>query len=391
MKTEYIIPTKALWQIAFRPFFLFGAIYSILIVYLWISLYSGKLNFNNYYNSVNWHAHEMIFGFVIAIVTGFLFTASANWAGKDPLKGFKLQILFFFWVTPRVLSFIYQEANIIMSFFDLAFYPILIYFLSDYLGIEQQKRNRIFLLLFAFIFLANLIIHLEIFGIIENISRKANLFAIGSVLMMITIISGRVFPFFTKRVVMNAKLETKEWIEKYLFNFSLFFIFTNSIFETSIINSLVCFILAFLHFERFRNWHPTQTKEVPVLWILFTGYFWFILGFFIKALNFFFDLPMSFSTHLLTLGAISVIIYGMITRVSLGHTGRPIIADKIIVFSYYMINLAVFIRVFVPIFLTDFTNLAINVSGILWVLTFSIFVIKYWKILVSPRIDGLEN
>ncbi|GIW22649.1 MAG: heme transporter CcmB [Candidatus Sericytochromatia bacterium] len=391
MKFEYIIPTKSLWQIAFRPFFLFGSIYSIFIVYFWISFYSGNFKINNYYNVVNWHAHEMIFGFVIAIVTGFIFTASANWTAKEPLKFFRLKLLFFFWIVPRILSFICKEKNIIIMFFDLFFYLLLIYYLYNYFSIENQRKNRIFILLFFFIFISNFIIHLEIFGFLENFSRKAIMIALSSILMMITIITGRIIPFFTKKAILEEKIEVKEWIEKYLFILSFLFIITNSFFESKVINSLVCFLLTFLHFERFRNWHPIQTAKIPILWILFIGYFWFILGFFMKGISLFLDISYSLSTHLLTLGGMSVIIYGMITRVSLGHTGRPIVASKVIVLAYYIINLSVFIRVFIPLFLSNYTKLAINISGFLWILVFSIFIFKYWKILVSPRIDGLSN
>jgi uncharacterized protein involved in response to NO len=389
MDNNYII--KPIWGLSFRPFFLFGSIISIILMSIWLIFQAGWFNLTGYYDPVTWHAHEMIYGFAASIVIGFLFTASANWTGKKGLHGRKLQILFLTWLSGRFIPIIFQKPNIFAALIDLSFFPLAAYFLIPYLGIKEQRKNQLFFVLFGVLFLGNLFVHLETLVLLENFSRKGIMLGLGVIIMIITVISGRVFPFFTKKAVENARIKTNPKIEKLCLFTTFAFIITNSFFEMTIVNSVIALLAAIFHLIRFTGWYPWQARRIPILWILFFGYFWLITGFILKGSALFTGISVSLSTHAFTAGAIGILIYGMITRVSLGHTGREIKADKFIIAGYIFLNLSVLFRVFLPIIAPEKYMSAIYHSGCLWIAAFLILVLRYWKILIGARIDGKEG
>ncbi|MFN8576477.1 MAG: NnrS family protein [Candidatus Sericytochromatia bacterium] len=381
----------AIWGLSFRPFFLFGAISSIVLMFIWLGFQRSWFNLVGYYNPVIWHAHEMIYGFSASIIIGFLFTASANWVGKQGINNKKLQILFFTWVLGRMVPFIFKTPNLFASLIDLSFFPLAIYYLYPYLGIKEQKRNQVFFILFGLLFTGNSLIHLETLGLLNDVSRKGLMLGLSTIIMIITVIGGRVFPFFKQKAVENSTVKTIPVIEKLVFFSTFIFILTNTFFEMSYINSIICIFTGLLHLIRFYFWNPIQTRKVPILWILFIGYFWMTLAFILKGVSIFYEIPVSPSSHLFTIGSIGILIYGMITRVSLGHTGRIIKADKTIILSYILLNLATILRVFIPLISIERYSLAILDSSLLWIIAFSLFVFKYSRILISPRPDGKEG
>lgn len=380
-----------LWGLSFRPFFLFGSVSSIILMLIWIAFQKSWFNLVGYYNPIVWHAHEMIYGFSASIIIGFLFTASANWVGKQGINNKKLKILFFTWFLGRIVPFIFDKPNIFASFIDLSFLPLSIYFLIPYLGIKEQKKNQIFFIFFALLFTGNLFIHLEILGFLNEISRKGVMLGLSTIIMIISVIGGRVFPFFKQKAIENSIVKSNPIIEKITFISTFIFIISNSFFEMTYFNIFICIIAGLSHFIRFYLWRPFQTIKVPILWILFIGYFWMILAFILKGISIIYEIPVSPSNHLFTIGTIGILIYGMITRVSLGHTGRIIKADKTIVLAYILLNLATILRVFVPLISSEKYSFAIFHSAVLWIIAFIFFVLKYWKILTSVRPDGRQG
>lgn len=385
------VKSMSIWGSSFRPFFLFGSTISVILMFIWLALQKGWFNLTGYYDPLTWHAHEMIYGFSTAIVIGFLFTAAANWSGKKGIDGRKLQFLFFIWLLGRIIPFIFKQPNILISAIDLSFFPLAAYLLIPFLGIKEQRKNQIFFVLFGLLFLGNLFIHLDALQLTENLTRKGIMLGLGVIVMMISVIGGRVFPFFTKKAVQNAKINSFPLLEKLCLVTTFTFIFTNSFFEMTAINLLVSSLATVFHLIRFLGWHPLQSRKVPILWILFLGYFWLITGFILKSLAIFAEISVSLSTHAFTAGALGVLIYGMITRVSLGHTGREIKANKLIIIAYILLNCSVFVRVFLPLISPERYSFAISHSAWLWIIAFALFVICYWKILTTPRPDGKEG
>lgn len=382
---------KAIWNLGFRPFFLLGALWSALHVLLWVLFQSGAIHIP-LQDAVIWHAHEMIFGFASAIVAGFLLTASQNWTGQAGVQGEKLQFLVLIWAAARILSITHEKWLWLYAVIDLMFYPLLGWYLKPYLAQASQKRNWIFLLLFFVLFQANLAIHNHNFEwfIFPN-ARSVLLLSMYAILLMISVIGGRVIPFFTSNAHPHAKPLRQPHIEK-LTEISLA-VSGVSVFldEFSKITALLCFIAFVIHASRWILWKPWKSISTPILWILYAGYVWIPIGLALRALASLSIIAPSPSTHAFTAGAIGIMIFAMISRVALGHTGRSIHASRWMIVGYISIIICAITRVFGPLLFPAKSMTMIQVSGLLWVFSFFIYTFTYAPILLQPRIDGKKG
>mgnify|MGYP003373796934 CR=1 FL=1 len=379
---------KAIWNLGFRPFFLLGSVWGVLQIAIWVIFQAGWLPSIPYHDPVVWHVHEMIFGFATAIMAGFVLTASQNWSGKPGVQGSNLILLVVLWSSARILSIIWEAQPLLFAITDLAFFPLLAYFLKPYLWQESQKRNKIFFLLFLVLAGTNLTIHLNALGFTNLETRPALFGCVFIFIIMISLIGGRVIPFFTTNVIANAKPAQNMWIEK-LHLISLAITAGLVMFwEFSIITAVAALLTGIIQSIRYFLWQPWKSIKVPILLILYLGYIWIPIGLFLRACASMEWISSSPSTHAFTSGAIGIMIYGMITRVSLGHTGRKIHATSIIILSYVFILASSLIRVFGPLALPEHNLSFIEISGWLWFGAFTIFTIVYAPILCKPREDG---
>jgi uncharacterized protein involved in response to NO len=379
---------KAIWNLGFRPFFLLGSAWGALQIFIWVTFQAGWLPSIPYHDSIVWHVHEMIFGFATAIMAGFVLTASQNWSGKPGVQGSKLILLVALWSSARILSIIWEQQPLLFAITDLAFFPLLAYFLKPYLWQESQKHNKIFFPLFLVLVGTNLTIHLNALGITNLETRPALFGCVFIFIIMISLIGGRVLPFFTTNVIPDAKPVKNIWIEK-LHLISLAFTGALVMFmEFSIVTAVVALITGIIHSIRFFLWQPWKSFRVPILLILYLGYIWIPIGLVLRACASMGWIASSPSTHAFTSGAIGIMIYGMITRVSLGHTGRKIHATPIIILGYVFIFASSVIRVFGPLAFPAHNLSFIETSGWLWFGAFTIFTIVYAPILCKPREDG---
>mgnify|MGYP001567020080 CR=1 FL=1 len=378
------LKNNPLFSLGFRPFFLAGSFFSFIIMLLWLLIQFGY--FYLPYSSIIWHSHEMIFGFTGAIITGFLLTAPANWAGIPGVRGNSLKILLSVWLAGRLL-FPFCQNNFIFSIIDLSYFPLVIYFLMPYLGKIEQRKNQIFFIFLGLMFFGNLLVHLDISGIFPGWAMKGIYLGLNTIIMIIVTISGRVFPFFVKKAVKGSIVNSYKIIEISCIGVTGLFLIAELIKQNTLFSAIIAVFASLAHFIRLLGWRPWQTRKTPILWILFIGYLWLVIGFFLKSISYFFFLPSGISTHAWTTGVLGILIYGMITRVSLGHTGRVIEASRIIVIGYILLNLTVIIRAIIPLIMPAQYFNAIIVSGILWSAAYLIFILQYWKILTRPRVD----
>jgi len=358
---------------------------------VWIAFQSGRLSVS-LQDPILWHAHEMIFGFASAIVAGFLLTASQNWTGIRGVHGLKLKILVTVWILGRLTSITSAAYPLLYTLLDLSFYPLLALLLKPYLWQPSQKRNQIFFVLFAVLFFTNLSIHLETFQIPTPVpARSLLMLGLFAVLMMIGLIGGRVIPFFTQNAIPTANPQHHSWIE-FLSLPAIALAGISVVFwEFSIITTALCFVAGLVHLIRWALWNPWRSIRNPILLILYIGYAWMFVGFFLRGLASLSIITPSPSIHALTAGSIGIMIYGMITRVSLGHTGRPIRASNLIIAGYLLLIAASVIRVAGPIVLPKTYQTSIQWSGILWAIAFGLFLVEYTPILCTPRPDGKEG
>lgn len=379
------------WMLGFRPFFLLGAALAVAVICIWMFVISGKSLTTSFSAPYIWHAHEMIYGYALAITAGFLLTATQNWTGIRGVHGGKLMILVFVWLSARVLPLLPSEGNtlpLLASFVDLSFIPLLVFFLRPYLGIPEQKRNRIFFVCFLLLFGGNVLVHLDAHVSTLALAHQGNLLGLGAIILAVTIIAGRVLPFFTKSAVPNAKISSSPWVEKAIVPITVLWALGKAFDDGGIVASVAAFLAFVLHFKRWLGWHSWQARKNPILWILHVGYLWLVIGFALDALLYFRLFIPSLATHAYAVGCIGILTYGMISRVALGHSGRPIRADRFIVTGYILLNVAAIARVIVPILNPSLTYKATLTAGWLWVIAFTIFCLRYWPILTKPRIDG---
>ncbi|MCB0364995.1 MAG: NnrS family protein [Bdellovibrionaceae bacterium] len=377
-----------IWALGFRPFFLLGGASAVLLMALWVGFQTGYLQATPYFPAAVWHPHEMVYGFCMGIIAGFILTATQNWAGIPGVSKGRLFLLVMLWLAGRLGLHIWSSPNPVYATVDLAFIPCLGWFLWPYLSKPDQKRNRIFYFFFALLFFGNLLIHLDVLGWTSQTLPTGIRLGLNGVLLIIILIGGRVLPFFTGKALPNAKVKTSPVLEKIVVPATCLFALADGIFVGQSWLWPFALVMFALHGLRWWWWGPLQTKPKPILWILFVGYLFIVLGFLLQALAHLSWIMPTLAVHTTTVGGFGILILGMISRVSLGHTGRPIHASPGIVLAYVLLILATLLRVAWPLINSAHYPLAVTSSGILWILSFLIFVSYYLPILWQPRIDG---
>lgn len=382
-----------IWGIGFRPFFLIGSLVGALLISYWSVVYFNGTIPTGYFDPINWHAHEMIYGFAVAIVAGFLLTASASWTGTKPVSGKKLRALFCLWFLGRVAFALsiweLPIPNIIYFIVDMLFIPALMLALAPHLVAARKLKNIQFLFVLAFLALGNLFMHLAAFEILDfNFATKGVYLGVNLVLLILIVISGRIVPLFTANAMPHIKIKSFKIIEHSIIVSACAFILLDFI-EQEVGYAAWAALLAFVfNLIRLLGWKSWQLKGNPLVWILHVGYFWIVTGFFLIFLSDKFELlPRSVAIHAFTAGAMGTFIIGMMSRVSLGHSGRPMKLAKGFVFSYFLVTLSGVIRV-ASGFFPDLYAEGILLAGICWALSFLLYLIYYFPILTSPRADG---
>jgi uncharacterized protein involved in response to NO len=377
------------FALGFRPFFLVAAIFAVLLMAQWIAAFVGGHELANYYGTIGWHSHEMIFGYTAAVIAGFLLTAVRNWTGVQTARGVPLAALVMLWFAGRVLPFAAATFSPwVIASLDLAFLPALAVALSIPLLRKKEKRDLIFLPLLAGLIIANLFVHLEMTGYARNTARAGTFFALNLVVLLIVIMGGRVIPFFTERALAGfAQKRTPaiEWLSPLS---ALAFLVTELLLPDSRTAGVLAALAGVVNGIRLIGWYTNRVWSVPLLWVLHLGYAWIVAGFCLKALGAFGFVPPQFTIHAFTVGGIGGLTLGMMARVSLGHTGRPLRVSSLMTTAFVLINLAAVVRGILPIALPAWFQQLVAVSGSLWIAAFAIFLATYAPILTQPRADG---
>ncbi len=381
-----------LFALGFRVFFALAGLSALVLLVLWSAFFKGALTQDNYFSSTYWHAHEMLMGYSVAVIAGFLLTAVKNWTGLETVTGRPLAGLALLWLYGRVVPF-YEGLlpDALIALVDFAFLPILAYLVSKPILHARQYKNLIFVGLLLLLSVGNGLIHSEILGLQKNTAQTGIQTIMATIIVLILIIAGRVFPFFTNRGL-SATLVIRNPILDVAAIASAVLVFDLQIFGTTgIVLASAAIIAAVANLVRVYSWYVQKIWYVPLLWVLYTGYGWLILGFVLTACSAYAQVSPSLASHAFTLGGIGVLTVGMMARVSLGHTGRALRASNSIVIAFVLINLAALFRVLLPIALPAWYGSLIYISILLWLAAFSLFVFVYLPILSNPRVDGQEG
>lgn len=379
------------FALGFRAFFALAGLFALILITLWTSIFDSSLVTDNYYPSTYWHAHEMLFGYSIAVIAGFLLTAVKNWTGIQTVQGNKLAALCLLWVYGRVVPF-YSELlpDSLIALIDFSFLPLLAYFVAKPIIESGNLKNLFFIALLLLMTIGNGLIHAEILGFTSSAEQGFNV-VVMIILMIILVIAGRVFPFFTERGIKGIVAIRNPVIDiAAIASSGLVFILL--VFNVSgLFLTIVAIAAVITNFIRVAGWYVQKIWYVPLLWVLYMGYAWIMVGFGFVALSSLSIVPSSLATHAFTVGGIGVLTLGMMARVSLGHTGRAMKASNTIAIAFVLINLAALFRVLMPAIVADWYSSFLLISTYLWLAAFSLFVFIYMPILSSARVDGQDG
>jgi uncharacterized protein involved in response to NO len=380
-----------IFALGFRPFFLLAGLFAATSVPLWLLVYQGILEPASHLPPTIWHAHEMVFGFAVAVIAGFLLTAASNWTGRRTAAGSGLAALAGLWIAGRIVVFCGAALPTWLAIaIDVAFLPVLAVTLAVPILAAGNRRNVIFPIVLLVLAGVNLAIHLGGAGWVDWDASRGSRVAIDLILLMIGVLGGRVIPSFTKNSVPQARVNPCPKASA----LALLGLAALAIAETATANPIVTGSTALaagvVNILRMRGWGTFATARHPILWILHVGYAWLAAGLVLRGVAELTDIiPLDAGIHALTLGAIGSIIIGMMSRVALGHTGRPIIPAPLTIFGYWLVNAAALLRVTFALVADDGLHTTVLLgSGALWSIAFLFFTIAYLPILTRPRADG---
>jgi len=384
--------TPVLLSNAFRLFFLLNGIFAILIMLLWILTLHGK---GLSAATPMWHAHEMLIGFALAAVAGFSLTAVAIWTGRPALQGATLGWLVCSWLIGRLAMLASGVLSAeLVTLLDMLF-PLSLCILFGREVIAAGSRRN-YQLVVALVAVAgfNLFYHLGASQMLPNAERTAIYLIIHTLLLLVIIIAGRVMPIFTGnwlRKQGHTKLPVNNAVVNHLaIALTVATGLAASFYPSHPATAILAFAAALIHAFKLGRWRGLATRTNPLLFILHVAYAWIPIGYALMGLAIFGWLfTPSAALHALTMGAIGGIIFAITTRVSLGHTGRPLLAARATVIAYWIFMLAVIARVIAPALLPVAGNtymriLDLAASG--WIIAFVIFLMVYWPVLTRPRV-----
>jgi uncharacterized protein involved in response to NO len=378
-----------------RPFFLLAALDSIFVMTQWLVAYFHPgLWPANALLAMFWHAHEMLFGFVAAAISGFLLTAVPGWTGRKSYAGRPLLVLVAIWLAGRVAMLPYFGISpMAAAAIDLAFFPALVLTISPSLIQTRKLRNFPFIALLLLLFAANCVFHLGVLGVVNNGEMIGIDLAMDIALILIVIIGGRIIPAFTKsglaRRGISVEVVSGRWIDAAAIASVVAVIAGDVLAPLSRWNGAVALVAALVQGVRLSQWQGHRTLRDPLIWVLHAGYAWLVVGLALKGLWLTGHVPFAEKwLHAITVGAFATMIMAVMTRASLGHTGRTLIAPAPVAAAYLLISLAAVIRVFAPAIATFDYDIVIWAAGLCWIGAFSIFLLIYTPILMRPRADG---
>jgi uncharacterized protein involved in response to NO len=374
-----------LWNLGFRPFYLLASLFSAISVLLWTAQYSGVLPFA-YLQGHLWHGHEMLFGYTMAVVAGFLLTAVRAWTGQPTVVGAPLMALAALWVAGRVL--VLTPFNTWAAAVNAAFPVALAVAIAIPLLRSQNVRNYFFVGLLALMGALVAALHLSLLGVIELPPRLGLRLGLDAMLFIMAVMGGRVIPMFTNNGVPGAGATRHALAEKLALGSVLLLFIADLLQLPPVIVAAIALTAAAAHGVRLYLWRPWRTLTVPLVWILHAAYAWIVCHLALRAISDLGWLAETFSIHALTVGAIGGLTIGMMTRTARGHTARPLVADGYELTCFVLIQAAAAVRVFGGMASSALYLPSIQVSGMLWAAAFGLFAVRYWPVLSRPRLDG---
>lgn len=375
----------------FRPFFLAGAVWAIFVLVLWLMTLAGAMTLPSAFDPLAWHRHEMLFGFVGAVVAGFLLTAIPNWTGRLPIAGSPLATLFALWFAGRLSVLFSADVGLALAaLLDVGFFVVLAG-LAGREVIAAGNRNVPVVGIVGLFGIANGLDHLGMAGLIDpGLGWRA---AVTLIIVMISLIGGRIVPSFTRNWLAKRGFINRLPSQPGRFDFAVIGATALTmagwaVWPDEAVTGAMLLGAALLQALRLSRWGGMRAARDPLVFVLHVGYLWIPVGLALLGGSLLdAAIPRSAAIHALTAGAMATMILAVMTRATLGHTGRELRADKATVFLYVLVTAGAVLRVTSPLGLIDYTA-GMELSAILWGGAFLLFLAVYGPMLFSARADG---
>jgi uncharacterized protein involved in response to NO len=381
----------AILSAGFRPYFLAASIWAAVSIPLWLGAYGDGFVVPTELPPLVWHAHEMIFGFAAAVVAGFMLTAIPNWTGRMPLQAAPLAILVSLWALGRLgVLFSGEIGASAAAAADLSFPAAFLAVAAREISAGRNWRNLPILAALALLLVGNLLVHLDALGFADT-AQLGNRLGLVTLFMLISLVGGRIIPSFTHNWLAKMRPDVAPPASEGRFDIAALvvtgvallvwaFAPDASVTPWAVLAAGVAVAL------RLSRWRGLRTVPEPLLLILHIGYGWLAFGLLLLGFDGLFDmLPPAAALHALTIGAIGTMTLAVMTRASLGHTGRPLQAGPATKAIYVLITVAALLRVLSPL-AGSRIELALWLAGTAWSGAFGLFVIRYGPALARPRV-----
>jgi len=383
----------ALFRYGFRPFFLAVGLSGLILVPWWAGSFAWGVPLGTSWPPTLWHAHEMLFGFIGAAIAGFLLTAVPSWTGQRGFAGRPLTLLTGVWLLGRLMvssSTLWPMAVTAVS--DLTFLPALTAMIALPL-VRARNRNTPLLIVLVALWACDVAFYRALSRGNGPAAQRALFVGIDIVLVLVTVVGGRILPAFTgaalKECGITAPMRAWPGLTPLAIGSMIAVVITDVEWPESAGAGFAAAVAAAVQLIRLLQWRTLKTLRLPIVWVLHLAYAWLPLGLGLKACALLVGSAMAaFWLHALTIGALTTMIFAVMTRAALGHTGRPLVVDSIIVLAYGLLLAAGLVRVFGLAWLRLGYPVVILVSAAFWSWAFALFVAVYGPILLSPRVDG---
>ncbi|EGA67232.1 NnrS family protein [Vibrio brasiliensis] len=384
-KVEEAIP--AVLRLGFRPFFLLGSIYAIVAIALWVWMFQSGQPAILKVPALWWHVHEMLFGFAMAIVAGFVLTAVQNWTGINGTKHHRLAIVVTLWLLPRLLFWTPAPLWLISSI-EALFLALVAFEVGTRVVKAKGWRNLFFVPLFVLAIVANFASYAAIKGMPPFPASAVWQAMLWWFTLLLSVMGSRVIPFFTARRFNFEKPQPIIWLD-WVANLPLAGLFILSFFPMTFaqLGQPLMVVSGAAHLLRVIRWKPWRTLSEPLVWSLHATYLCIPVSLLLRGLL---DNPFASHNmlHLFAIGAIGGVILAMIARVTMGHTGRAIYQGPNMSLAFGALVLAAIVRAIGVALFPQYLIAAVNMSAALWILAFAMYVGLFGKMLITPRVDG---
>jgi uncharacterized protein involved in response to NO len=381
----------AIFNLGFRTFFAGASLFAIVSICCWLAFYSGIISLPlTKISPFQWHAHEMIFGYSLAVIAGFLLTAVKNWTNIPTPYGYPLASIFALWFVARFTWLLGDQLLFVSAFFDLSFILVLIYVIAKPIVIRKQWKQLAVLSKLILLGVGNFLFYLDALGVIETGIQIAIYGGLYLVIGLILTIGRRIIPLFvTNGVDYPVTLYNARWLDVSSLLFFLAFFVSILFIHSAVLSQLSASMMFVITSIRIIGWYTKGVWRNPLLWCFYIALLFIDLGFLLFALTDQLNISPFLSVHAFAFGAIGVMTMGMMGRVSTGHTGRDIKSPpRRLFFALLCLSIGATVRTIFPIVLPAENQLWIMLSGALWIIAFSLFALTFWPYWKSPRPDG---